>query len=184
MILCSENSNESANQVCRLSLAKSVLAVNPCSSVHLEAVILASEDRIFVGGNKNSSLIAQNQKFDGDSKNIDNSEMLLKQEKFLSNVILSEQESNAVDSFQWITVSLPQSYLETNWPIRLFAIDYQTLQNIAIAGMNGLAMYSLIHRRWKLFGNENHERDVTVTGGFLWYHDYLIAGCFNLSENR
>lgn len=145
----------------------------------METILLCSEDRIFVGGNKNSSSIAQN-KFDENDKTAQNE--LLKNAK-LSNVILSEQESNAVDSFQWITIPIPQSYLSANWPIRYFAIDPLTSQNIAVAGLNGFAMYSLNHRRWKLFGNENHEKDVTVTGGFLWYYDYLLAGCYNLSNN-
>lgn len=159
--------------VCKLSLAKSVLASNPCSAVSCETVLLASEDKLFVGGHKTSTLITQS--------NIEPSSLadIEGVDGKLSN--LSELDAN-IDSFQWLTISMPPSYLEFNWPIQYFAIDPMTSQNIAITGLNGLAMYSLLQRRWKLFGNENHERDFIVTGGFLWFHEYLICGCYNLMQ--
>lgn len=182
----SETDADSADlfdSVCKLSLAKSVLAANPCSATCLETVLLASEDRIFVGGSKNSSLIAQS-KLDDNDNLANNKSNNGKLTTMMSNLVLCEQETNTVDSLQWITISLPPSYSESNWPIRYFAIDSQTSQNIAIAGLNGFAMYSLLNRRWKLFGNEIHEKEVIVTGGFLWFHDYLIAGCYNLESDR
>lgn len=182
----SERDELNFNWVCKLSLAKSVLASNPCSSVSVETVLLASEDRMLVGGNKSSNLfaqlkpeedesqIAQKKMVNGSNGNLDGGNS--------ANGFLYEQESNAVDSFQWITIPLPHSYLASNWPIRFFAIDPHTSQNLAIAGHNGLAIYSLLTRRWKLFGNENHERDFIVTGGFLWFYDYIICGCYNLVQ--
>jgi len=62
-----------------------------------------------------------------------------------------EQQPIAVGNLQWIVINMPQSYLSTNWPIRYAAIDNMS-QHIAIAGLSGLAHYSLAHRKWKLFG--------------------------------
>ena len=150
----------------------------------VETVLLASEDRIFVGGNKSSSFFAQIKHDDNGSTTQKKLANEVNETNMFENYpSICEQESNAVDSFQWITVSLPQSYLDSNWPIRFFAIDPHTSQNLAITGINGLAMYSLVQRRWKLFGNENHERDFMVTGGFLWFYDYLISGCYNLVKD-
>lgn len=150
---------------------------------------------MFVGGNKGSNLFAQlplnlgseDEPVQRTGKSVENGGTVnggtRHQQNSSVKSYLYEQESNAVDSFQWITVPLPQSYLDTNWPVRLFAIDPHTSQNLAITGLNGLAIYSLLTRRWKLFGNENHERDFVVTGGFLWFHDYIIAGCYNLVKD-
>lgn len=50
--------------------------------------------------------------------------------------------------------------------------------HIAVAGRTGLAHYSLSTKRWKLFGNETQEKDMIVTGGLLWWRQYIIAGCY------
>jgi len=204
-----ESKTDQFNWVCKLSLAKSVLAANPCSSVSLETVLLASEDRVFVGGNKSSNFYAQlniednenpahkKLNINGTCDKMEYDSMHTKSNygsnnqahsttppiNSPTNAFLCEQESNAVDSFQWLTIPLSQSYLEANWPIRFFALDTHSSQNLAITGLNGLAMYSLVQRRWKLFGNENHEKDFIVTGGFLWFHDYILAGCYYLAQD-
>lgn len=49
-----------------------------------------------------------------------------------------------------------------------------------IAGRSGLAHYSLITHRWKLFGNEIQEKDMIVTGGVLWWRCYIICGCYSV----
>lgn len=46
--------------------------------------------------------------------------------------------------------------------------------NIAVAGRTGVAMYSMITRKWKLFGNETQEKDFIVTGGLLWWDEFVI----------
>ncbi|CAG2063594.1 unnamed protein product [Timema podura] len=88
-----------------------------------------------------------------------------------------------VGSKQWIVVPIPSAYSGTNWPIRYTAIDSDG-QNIAVAGRTGLAHYSLLTRKWKLFGNETQEKDFVVTGGLLWWRDYVVMGCYSIVENK
>lgn len=54
---------------------------------------------------------------------------------------------------------------------------------MAIAGRTGLAHYSMLTRRWKLFGNETQEKDFIVAGGLLWWKDYMIMGCYSIVDN-
>lgn len=57
-------------------------------------------------------------------------------------------------------------------------------KHIAIAGRCGLAHYSLITHRWKLFGNEIQEKEMIVTGGVLWWRCYIICGCYSMPEDE
>lgn len=54
--------------------------------------------------------------------------------------------------------------------------------NIAVAGRTGVAIYSIFTRKWKLFGNETQEKDFIVTGGLLWWDDFVIMGCYSLLQ--
>ena len=55
---------------------------------------------------------------------------------------------------------------------------------VAVAGRTGLAHYSVTTNKWILFGNQTQEKDFIVTGGMLWWRQYLVIGCFNISANR
>ena len=54
---------------------------------------------------------------------------------------------------------------------------------LAVAGRTGFAHYSLATRKWKMFGNESQEKEFVVTGGLLWYQDFLIIGITTLILN-
>ena len=168
-----ENGNTfSLDGVSKLSMAKSVIASNPSSSINEELVLLTSEDRLFIGiGAVNVGQQQQNSYNEGtDSQSngstvdditpstncssgnffshhfIDISICIL----FLGEIFW-EQQPIAVGNLQWIVINMPQSYLASNWPIRYAAIDNMS-QHIVIAGRTGLAHYSLTQRKWKLFG--------------------------------
>ena len=81
----------------------------------------------------------------------------------------------------WIIITLPIPYAASNWPIRFSAIDF-TGNNIAVAGRTGMALYSLVTRKWKLFGNETQEKDFVVTGALLWWNDFIILGSYSLID--
>lgn len=107
------------------------------------------------------------------------------------------------ESKHWIVVQLPVAYIATNWPIRVsihstcriqlvliatistnfqFSAISNNGSNIAVAGRTGVALYSLVTRKWKLFGNETQEKDFIVTGGLLWWDDFLLMGCYSLVQ--
>ena len=35
-----------------------------------------------------------------------------------------------------------------------------------------------------MFGNETQEKDFVVTGGLLWWKEFLVIGCYNINTNR
>ncbi|KAI8909885.1 RIC1-domain-containing protein [Powellomyces hirtus] len=75
-----------------------------------------------------------------------------------------------------VSIQIPVMYITQNWPIK-YAISSATGSYLAIAGIRGLAHYSTLTNRWKLFGNEQQEQSFSVVGGMMWYRDLLIAGC-------
>lgn len=90
--------------------------------------------------------------------------------------ILSENKS-------WLVVQVPTSYLASNWPVRYSASD-KTGANVAVAGKYGFALYSTGTRKWKLFGNETQEKDFVVTGGLVWWKEFVLLGCYSMLEER
>ena len=56
--------------------------------------------------------------------------------------------------------------------------------NIAISGRYGLAHYSVIERKWKLFGNEAQEHDFVVVGGMMWWDSFLVVAVYDIAQDR
>ena len=71
----------------------------------------------------------------------------------------------------------------TNHNVRYTASD-EAGSWVAVAGRTGLAHYNVTTNKWILFGNQTQEKDFIVTGGMLWWRQYLVIGCFNISANR
>ena len=139
-----------------LEFVKSVLTVNPCMSNH-QHVCLQGEDRIYLSSAhmmKRMASSSMSGEYNGSPLNI-------------------------VGNKQWTVIQFPPTYLNGNWPIRFVAVD-QTGQYIAIAGNLGLAHYSNVTRKWKLFGNVMQEKDVVVTGGLAWWDDFIVAACYRV----
>ncbi|XP_065331674.1 guanine nucleotide exchange factor subunit Rich isoform X2 [Cloeon dipterum] len=158
---------EPQNRLLQMDMVKSPQTVNPCMSQHGQ-VHLQGDDRLLVHL--------------GDSR-------AKAYKPSVSPVSVDASPQSAPDSAaftaskQWVVVTIPHTYSSTNWPIRYSAVDAEG-QNVAIAGRTGFAHYSLLHRKWKLFGNETQEKDFVVTGGILWWHSYIILGCYNLVQSR
>ncbi|XP_067001739.2 guanine nucleotide exchange factor subunit Rich [Anabrus simplex] len=161
--------SELKHTVIQLDFVKSALTVNPCMSHHCY-LYLQGEDRLFVNlGERVKSY----------------SEHSREQHSSLYNQgsAFPDRSTTLMGSKQWIVVQIPSAYSGTNWPIRYTAIDSEG-QNIAVAGRTGLAHYSMVTRKWKLFGNETQEKDFVVTGGLLWWHDHVVMGCYSIVDNR
>ncbi|XP_069682235.1 guanine nucleotide exchange factor subunit Rich isoform X2 [Periplaneta americana] len=166
----------SVDSVIQLDFVKSALTVNPCMS-HQSHLYLQGEDRMFVNLGDNLTKVYHERPRDQLSSSLYGSEDVFVD---VGNLMVT---STLTGSKQWTVVPIPSAYSGTNWPIRYTAIDSEG-QNLAVAGRTGLAHYSMVTRKWKLFGNETQEKDFVVTGGLLWWRDQVVMGCYSIVENR
>ncbi|XP_046662449.1 guanine nucleotide exchange factor subunit Rich isoform X3 [Homalodisca vitripennis] len=158
---------ETVDTVIQLGFVKSALTVNPCMS-HQTHLYLQGEDRLYVNLSPGLTKVYE-----------------------MRRGALDEPEpsphlrvtSALVESKQWLVILLPSTYSGTNWPIRYTAVDADG-SHIAVAGRTGLAHYSLSTKKWKLFGNETQEKDMIVTGGLLWWRQFIIAGCYSIPDDQ
>ncbi|XP_078485416.1 guanine nucleotide exchange factor subunit RIC1 isoform X1 [Ciona intestinalis] len=90
---------------------------------------------------------------------------------------------SAVSNKQWTVVQFPINYLPSNWPIRFTAVD-ESGCCLAIAGNYGLAHYTIVSRKWKVFGNVMQEKDMVVTGGLTWWKEFIVVACYSFSESQ
>ena len=70
----------------------------------------------------------------------------------------------------------PDSYLSLNWPISYSCVD-QDGRCLAVAGKAGVALYSSLNHKWKLFSNEQQEQSVVCRGGLAWWNDIVVFPC-------
>ncbi|XP_006231317.1 guanine nucleotide exchange factor subunit RIC1 isoform X1 [Rattus norvegicus] len=156
---------------------KSVLTVNPCMS-NQEQVLLQGEDRLYLNCGEASQ--TQNLKYSSAR-----AEHMPRHEKspFADGGLESPGLSTLLGHRHWHVVQISSTYLESNWPIRFSAID-KLGQNIAVAGKFGFAHYSLLTKKWKLFGNITQEQNMIVTGGLAWWNDFMVLACYNLSDRQ
>ncbi|XP_048834851.1 guanine nucleotide exchange factor subunit RIC1-like [Brienomyrus brachyistius] len=101
----------------------------------------------------------------------------------LSSTSASQGSGTVLGYRHWHVVQIHSTYLEANWPIRFAAID-PSGQQVAVAGRRGLAHYSLVARKWKLFGNIAQELAMVVTAGLAWWNNHIVVTCYNLAEQR
>ncbi|KAL7631863.1 UNVERIFIED_CONTAM: hypothetical protein RMT77_017834 [Armadillidium vulgare] len=185
----SEEDKQLKSSVIIMTFIKSALTVNPCMS-RLERVLLQGSDRLYLSSKEGleTESVDEMELFSESSPYFYGQE---EDEESLSyeGPGLSHQRSHKVNTLnvaaskQWLVVPIPYSYTAANWPIRYTCIDDEG-EYIGVAGRNGVAHYSLKKRKWRLFGNENQEEDLVVTGGLLWWKDsYLTLGAYNIPAN-
>lgn len=153
----------------QLDFAKSALTINPCMS-HQSHLYLQGEDKLFI--NSADTLI----------KIFSDRTANNKDESVFGGDASPASTKPLAEGRQWLVIPVPSTYSATNWPIRYSAIDHDG-QNMAIAGRTGIAHYSMLTRRWKLFGNESQEKDFIVSGGLLWWRDYVVLACYSIIDN-
>ncbi|XP_055470092.1 guanine nucleotide exchange factor subunit RIC1 isoform X3 [Psammomys obesus] len=156
---------------------KSVLTVNPCMS-NQEQVLLQGEDRLYLNCGEASQ--TQNPKC---SSALADRTPRREGSPFADGGLESPGLSTLLGHRHWHVVQISSTYLESNWPIRFSAID-KLGQNIAVAGKFGFAHYSLLTKKWKLFGNITQEQNMIVTGGLAWWNDFMVLACYNLSDRQ
>lgn len=173
--------------VIQLDFVKSVLSVNPCMSSN-PFLLLQGDDKLYL--NRGDAL----QKMYAHYLTIEKSKNFLadfddKGEEYYGYYNFGSDNKKTITSINtlseskhWIIITLPTPYAASNWPIRYSAIDASG-NNIAVAGRTGLALYSLITRKWKLFGNETQEKDFVVSGALLWWQNFVIMGSYSLIDH-
>ncbi|NWS45077.1 RIC1 protein, partial [Probosciger aterrimus] len=169
------------NEACQFGILqfhfiKSALTVNPCMS-NQEQVLLQGEDRLYL--NCGDATQAQS------PRNTSHSEHKPTRERgpFSDGSLDSQGLSTLLGHRHWHVVQIHSTYLESNWPIRFSAID-KLGQNVAVVGKFGFAHYSLLTKKWKLFGNITQEQNMMVTGGLAWWNDFIVLACYNLNDRQ
>ncbi|KAM4708867.1 guanine nucleotide exchange factor subunit RIC1 isoform 2-T2 [Discoglossus pictus] len=156
---------------------KSALTVNPCMS-NQEQVLLQGEDRLYL----NCGDATQTQNARSPSPHPD-PPPLRDRNAFPGGIVESQVLSTLLGHRHWHVVQIHSTYLESNWPIRYSAID-KNGQNVAVVGKFGFAHYSLLSKKWKLFGNITQEQNMMVTGGLGWWNDFIVLACYNLHDHQ
>lgn len=82
------------------------------------------------------------------------------------------------DALLWINVPIPASYIAENWPIKYVSSSTDG-KFVAVAGVRGVTHYSLNSGRWKLFVEEDIDKEFAVRGGMVWYGNMLILAIDN-----
>eukprot|EP00158_Paraphelidium_tribonemae_P008563 Partr_v1_DN28612_c0_g1_i5_m50199 putative protein RIC1 homolog len=74
----------------------------------------------------------------------------------------------------WQVVQIPAIYMGENWPIK-HAASSADGRKIAVAGKRGFAICNTSTDKWKVFGNQQHERSFMCLGGLLWFKDLVVV---------
>ncbi|XP_030573202.1 guanine nucleotide exchange factor subunit Rich [Drosophila novamexicana] len=165
---------EGEDNVLQLQFVKSALSMNPCMSAHSH-ILLQGDDCLYINQGDNLEQTYGNAKctFPSSSAGQNDDCLELKQSPNMGSIL--------TESKYWTLLQLPLNYAATNWPIRYAAIDAAGL-HVAVAGRTGLAHYSMLSKKWKLFGNESQEKDFVVSGGLLWWQGFIVMGCYSLLD--
>jgi hypothetical protein len=55
---------------------------------------------------------------------------------------------------------------------------------LAVAGSRGFTHFSFITHKWRMFGNADQEKDIRITGGLLWWKEFICMSCYNSVDQR
>ncbi|NXW86330.1 RIC1 protein, partial [Alopecoenas beccarii] len=173
------DANSEARQfgILQFHFIKSALTVNPCMS-NQEQVLLQGEDRLYLNcGDATQAQSPRNTSAHSEHK------PTRERGPFSDGSLDSQGLSTLLGHRHWHVVQIHSTYLESNWPIRFSAID-KLGQNVAVVGKFGFAHYSLLTKKWKLFGNITQEQNMMVTGGLAWWNDFIVLACYNLNDHQ
>ncbi|XP_068620754.1 guanine nucleotide exchange factor subunit Rich [Battus philenor] len=172
--------NTNSNLI-QMDFIKSPLSVNPCMS-NQRHLYLQADDKLYVNLEDNLTKkikVSMIDSSDYQENGVPDQPTLEYYNKAKYKEFVDDNECRK----QWIILPLPATYIATNWPLRYSAIDEAGV-NVCVAGRTGIAHYNCVSRRWKLFGNEAQEKDFVVTGGMLWWRDYIVIGCYSILDGQ
>ncbi|RXM97588.1 RAB6A-GEF complex partner protein 1 [Acipenser ruthenus] len=163
----SESENKATTQqsdILQFQFIKSALTANPCMS-NQEQVLLQGEDRLYL----TCGDTAQAQSTTTSSANSDHQ---------------ASKERNTLPNTISISQGLSTLLGHRHWHVVQFAAIDTLGQCVAVAGRFGFAHYSFLTRKWKLFGNITQEQNMVVTGGLVWWNDFIVIACYNLIDQQ
>ncbi|KAI5636109.1 guanine nucleotide exchange factor subunit Rich [Phthorimaea operculella] len=173
---------DNSTNLIQLDFVKSPLSVNPCMS-NQRHLYLQADDKLYVNLEDNLTRRTKIPIIDSSGENYQENNIDQDTPELEGSAKYREFVDDNECRKQWIVLPLPATYIATNWPLRYSAID-ESGTNVCVAGRTGLAHYNRIARRWKLFGNEAQEKDFVVTGGMLWWRDYIVIGCYSIIDGH
>nr|XP_014100703.1 guanine nucleotide exchange factor subunit Rich [Bactrocera oleae] len=177
--LCDEN-DTSFYDVLQLNFVKSTMSMNPCIASHSH-VLLQGDETLYVNQGDNLEKIYFGSKFTFPNNGTEPTKVDCNQDDSIEMKKSVDISSILSESKLWNVIQLPLTYTANNWPIRYSAINMQGT-HLAVAGRTGLAHYSMVTKKWKLFGNESQEKDFVVSGGLLWWKGFIVMGCYSLLD--
>ncbi|KAL0907352.1 hypothetical protein M5K25_021756 [Dendrobium thyrsiflorum] len=94
-------------------------------------------------------------------------------------VLIVQSDDN--DELKILHLNLPVSYISQNWPV-LHVVASKDGTYLAVAGLHGLILYDLRHKRWRFFGDVTQEQKIECKG-LLWMGKIIILCNFIDSSN-
>ncbi|XP_011193107.2 guanine nucleotide exchange factor subunit Rich [Zeugodacus cucurbitae] len=176
---CDENA-KSFYEVLQLNFVKSTMSMNPCMASHSH-VLLQGDDTLYINQGDNLEKIYFGSKFTFPNNSTEPTKVDCNQDDSIEMKKSIDISSILSESKLWNVIQLPLTYAASNWPIRYSAINTEGT-HLAVAGRTGLAHYSMLTKKWKLFGNESQEKDFVVSGGLLWWKGFIVMGCYSLLD--
>ncbi|XP_054731695.1 guanine nucleotide exchange factor subunit Rich [Anastrepha obliqua] len=172
--------DEDICEVLQLNFIKSTMSMNPCMASHSH-VLLQGDDTLYINQGDNLEKIYFGSKFTFPNNNKEPTKTDCYKDDSMEVKKSVDISSILSESKLWNVIQLPLTYAASNWPIRYSAIDMDGT-HLAVAGRTGLAHYSMMTKKWKLFGNESQEKDFVVSGGLLWWKGFIVMGCYSLLD--
>ncbi|KAL2233865.1 RAB6A-GEF complex partner protein 1 [Sesamum indicum] len=82
-------------------------------------------------------------------------------------------QSEDTDELKILHLNLPVSYILQNWPVLHVAASRDGMY-LAVAGVNGLILYDIRLKRWRVFGDVSQEQQIQCRG-LLWLGKIVVV---------
>ncbi|KAL0426032.1 UNVERIFIED_CONTAM: RAB6A-GEF complex partner protein 1 [Sesamum radiatum] len=82
-------------------------------------------------------------------------------------------QSEDTDELKILHLNLPVSYILQNWPVLHVAASRDGMY-LAVAGLNGLILYDIRLKRWRVFGDVSQEQQIQCRG-LLWLGKIVVV---------
>jgi WD40 repeat protein len=85
----------------------------------------------------------------------------------------AHQDPTEVDAGDWDIIQIHGAYLRDNWPITKACLSPSEDQ-LAVSGVNGVALYNRVLGKWRVFGNIIQEKSIAASD-ICWVGEYIIC---------